>query len=89
MAVTQVASAAASTTIALTNGARQGIKITNTDANPLYVLLDPNGTATTALYSFVLNTGDTWEDQGENIYRDKIVGIWGADGSGNANVTEW
>jgi hypothetical protein len=89
MAVTRVASAATSTTIVSTNGSRQGIKITNTDANTLYLLFDPNGVATTSLYSLALNNGDTWEDAGENVYRDKIVGIWAADGSGNANVTEW
>jgi hypothetical protein len=89
MAVTQVASAASSTTIAATNGTRRGIKIVNTDANRLYLLFDPNQAATTSLYSMYLDTGDCWEDQGENVYRDKIVGIWAADGSGNANVTEW
>lgn len=89
MPVTQVASGISSVTLAATNGARQGIKIANTDANRLYVLLDPNGTATSGLYSFYLDTGDVWEDCGENVYRDKIVGIWAADGSGNANVTEW
>lgn len=89
MPVSQVASSATAVTIAATNGSRQGIKITNTDANPLYVLLDPNGTPTTALYSFALNNGDTWEDQSENPYRDAIKGIWSAAGSGKANVTEW
>jgi hypothetical protein len=89
MAVTPVASAATSTTLASTNGARQGIKIVNTDANRLYVLFDPNQAATSSVYSFYLDTGDVHEEAGPNLYRDKIVGIWAADGSGNANVTEW
>lgn len=89
MAVTQVPSGTSAVTIAATNGGRQGIKIVNTDANRLYLLFDPNGTPTSVLYTLYLDIGDVWEDAGENVYRDAIKGVWAADGSGNANVTEW
>lgn len=82
MAVSVVASAAASTTL-LAAGSHSKIIVENSDANRLYVLLD-SGTASSANYSFSLATNESAQVAG---YSGVVKGIWAADGSGNALVT--
>lgn len=82
MAVTTVASAAASTTL-LAAGARSKVIIENSDANRLYVLLD-SGTASSSNYSFSLATNENAE---VSVYQGVIKGIWAADGAGSAHIT--
>jgi hypothetical protein len=89
MPVTQVASTTTSTQLLPTNGSRYGFTITNTDPNRLYVLYDVNQAASSSLHSFYLDQYDYYECAGPNVYRDKISVVWAADGSGNANVSEW
>ncbi len=85
-AFTQVASAAASTAILAANGNRVGAVISNSDANTLFLRLD-GGTATTANYSVAVAANANYSVPFG--YTGAITGIWGADGSGNANVTEF
>lgn len=85
MAVTSVASAASSTALLSPNGTRDGMIVTNTDANILYVLLD-NGTASTANHSFQLAQNASSVIYG---WRGAVTGIWAGDGSGVALLTTW
>lgn len=83
-----VASVASSTTAALllaAYGGRQGFIITNDDANDLYVLMG-DGTASSSNYSFKLASG---QDASISGYEGPIYGVWAADGSGSARITDW
>lgn len=84
--VTSVSSAATSTSILAANTARYGGSITNTDANALYLLLG-GGTASATNYSVKLFTDDYFEIPFG--FTGAITGIWAADGSGAALVTEY
>lgn len=84
--VTSVASAASSTTILAANTARYGGSITNTDANALYLKIG-GGTASATDYSVKLFTDDYFEIPFG--FTGAITGIWAADGSGAALVTEY
>lgn len=83
---TQVASLAVDTTILAANANREGFIITNTDTNTLYLLLAV-GTATTAAFSVSIPANGYYES--ETNYTGGIKGIWAADGTGFANVTEF
>jgi hypothetical protein len=80
-----VASAASSTALCGVNTARKGLIIENSDANRLYVSLGIGAATTTTGFSFSLA-------QNENAYipnyKGKAYGIWAADGSGYALVSE-
>lgn len=80
-----VASAAADTLILASNAARKGAAITNDDANDLYLAL---GTAAASLtdYTTILRNDDYYEVPFG--YTGQIRGIWVADGSGSARITE-
>lgn len=84
--VSSVNSAASSTTILASNTARYGGSVTNTDANALYLLLG-GGTASATNYSVKLFTDDYFEIP--YGFTGAITGIWAADGSGVALVTEY
>jgi hypothetical protein len=84
-AVTAVASAATNTTLKAANTARIGLTIYNSDANALYVKM--GATATTSDFSVVIPSGGYWE-MPQPCYRGIVDGIWAADGSGSAHVTE-
>lgn len=83
MAVTAVASAASNTSL-LAPSSRSKVIIENSDANRLYVLLD-EGTASATNFSFSLAQNENAEVLN---YRGAIKGIWAADGSGSAHITE-
>lgn len=84
MGVASVASTTTSTQ--LSDSSSRGRTIYNSDANALYVLL-ARGTASSTNFSLVLQTGDLYEVPPE--YEGEIVGVWAADGSGAALVTEF
>ena len=79
-----VASSATSATLVNADG-RYRFVIENSDANRLYILLG-SGTASTSNYSFSLAQYENAEVVG---HHGPIVGVWAADGSGYAMVTEF
>ena len=83
---TSVNSAATDTTILAANTSRIGAAITNDDANDLYLLLGA-GTASATNYSVKIPNGGYFEVPFG--YAGIIKGIWAADGSGAARVTEF
>jgi hypothetical protein len=83
---TSVNSGAASVTILAANTARKGATVTNTDANILYLDLS-GGTASTTSHTVAVPTGSYYE--APFGYTGLITGIWAADGSGAALVTEF
>lgn len=85
---TSVSSATSSTTILASNANRKGAVITNDDANVLYLLLGA-GTASTTNYSIQLAGNGGSVSIGLAEYSGIISGIWAADGSGAARVTEF
>lgn len=85
MAVTAVASSTASATLLAPNSSRKGFVIENSDANRLHVRLGSSA-ATTTSYSFSLAQNEVAGLQG---YTGAITGIWAADGTGSAHITEY
>ena len=81
--VTSIASLATSQTIAV-NASRKAMTIVNTDPATLY--LKYGATVTTALYSYAVPNGVTWEMP--ERYTGAVSLIWAADGAGAALVTE-
>lgn len=82
-----VASGVASVTILASNAARKGATIANDDANALYLDLS-GGTASATGYS-VQVPGNNGYYEVPFGYTGLITGIWAADGSGSARVTEF
>ena len=80
-----VASAATSVTIVAANAARRGLLLVNTDANILRIKY--GATATASSFTVPIPSGGYWE-MPQPIYLGIIDGIWDADGSGSAFVTE-
>jgi hypothetical protein len=81
----KIDSTTASQKLLSANSNRKGVTIENSDANRLHVLMD-SGTASTTNYSFSLAQNDSAVLQ---FYTGELNGIWAADGSGSAFVTEW
>lgn len=81
-----VASTAADTTILAVNVSRKGATVSNDDANILYLLL-ANATSSLTNYTVQIPTGGYFEVPYR--YTGVIKGIWAADGSGAARVTEF
>lgn len=82
----QVASAAVSTSLLASNASRKGATITNTDVNTLYLDLS-GGTASATSYTLQLPSGGYYEVP--YGYTGPITGIWAADGTGYALITEF
>ena len=83
---TSVPSGTSSVTILAANTARKGATITNTDANPLRLDLS-GGTASGTRFTYALTTGQFLEVPFG--YAGAITGVWDADGTGAAIVTEF
>lgn len=84
-----VASGTSSVTILASNAARKGATITNTDANVLYLDLS-GGTATSTSFSVAIASNGFYEVPSNfAVYTGLITGIWAADGTGSALVTEF
>ena len=80
-----VASSASSTAIIASNAGRVGLMVFNTDANNLY--LKYGATASTTSFTVIIGTNVLWE-MPLPVYTGAIDGIWAADGSGSAFITE-
>lgn len=88
-AITSVNDAAVDTTILASNANRKGATIFNDSTSILYLAL-ANVTASTTVYSVQVPAGGYYElpvNQG-GVYTGIIKGIWSADASGAARVTE-
>lgn len=85
--VDAVASAATSTTLAAANGSRTYFSVYNTDANNLYLKFGV--TATTNDSFTVVIPANGFYEMPQPIYTGIVAGIWSADGSGSALVTEF
>lgn len=84
---TAVASGVASVNILALNTARKGASVSNDDANILYLDLS-GGTASATNYTVqVPGNGGYYEVPFG--YTGLITGIWAADGTGSARVTEY
>lgn len=83
---TQVASAASATTILAANTARYGASVYNDDANILYLLLGA-GTVSATVYTVQIPSGGYYEVPFG--FTGILTGLWAADGSGSARVTEY
>lgn len=75
-----------SATILAANTSRKGASIYNSDANTLYLDLS-GGTAATTRCQYAIASGQTHEVPFG--FTGLITGIWGADGSGLADVVEF
>ncbi len=84
--VSSVASGIASVTILAANANRLGATILNTDANALYLLLN-SGTASAT--NLTVNVPANGYYEVPFRYTGILKGIWAADGSGSAIVTEF
>ena len=86
-APTSVASATTAGGVQLlaVNSSRKAFVIENSDANRLHVLLG-SGTCSTTAYSFSLAENENACIQG---YTGEVKGIWAADGSGSALMSEY
>lgn len=80
-----VASTTTATTLIAENQGARGVIVTNDDANALYVLIGA-GTVSSTNYDFKLDQG---EDACIPGCREKLSGVWAADGSGNAYVSQY
>lgn len=84
-----VASGVSSVPILALNASRKGATITNTDANVLYLDLS-GGTATSTSFSVAIAANGYYElPSNFAVYTGLITGIWAADGTGSALVTEF
>jgi hypothetical protein len=84
-ASTAVASGTGAVTILAANANRIGATVFNDDANILYLLLGA-GTVTTSLYTAQIPTNGYYEVPFG--FTGILTGLWAADGSGSARVTE-
>jgi hypothetical protein len=84
--LTNVASAATSTTIVAANANRRGLLILNDDANAVKIKYGATASATS--YTVNIPGGGGYWEMPQPIYTGVIDGIWAADGGGSARVTE-
>lgn len=88
---TSVPSAASAGTLLAANSARYGATIANDDANELYILLGA-GTVSATVYTYKLagysGSGSVPYYEVPYGFTGIITGIWSADGSGSARITE-
>lgn len=88
--VSSVNDAATSTTILAANDNRKGATVFNDSTSSLYLLVAA-GTASATNYTVLLQPNDYYElpVQAHGVYRGIISGIWSANASGAARVTEF
>lgn len=86
--VSSVASLDASRLLVAPNINRKGLMIYNSDANALSIIYGPVAAASAGNRSVLIPAGGLWE-MPLPIYLGVIAGIWAADGSGSAEITEW
>lgn len=83
--ISAVASGVVSATLLAANASRRGATITNTDANALYVKYGSTASATS--FTVTIPANGYWE-MPYPTYTGIITGIWAADGTGSAIITE-
>jgi hypothetical protein len=81
-----VASGTSSIRLLSARAGRTGFVIENSDANRLHVLLGSGTADTSSSYSFSLAQNET---SALLSYTGDVFGIWAADGTGYALITEW
>lgn len=84
-ATTSVASGTGVQTILASNASRIGASVFNDDANVLYLLLGA-GTVSSSVYTVQVPSSGYYEVPFG--FTGILTGLWGADGSGSARVTE-
>lgn len=88
--ITSVNDTASSTTILAANTSRKGATVFNDSTSVLYLALsDTTASATVYTVQLPANTGYELPPTEGGCYTGKIVGIWSADASGAARVTEF
>lgn len=85
-ASTQVASGVGVQTILAANSARYGASVYNSDANDLYLLLGA-GTVSSTVFTVKVAANSYYEVPFG--FTGVLTGLWAADGSGYAHVTEF
>ncbi len=85
--VTAVASQTGAITILAANAVRKGATIYNSDANALTLLLSDAGEVSGTNLSTIIAAGGYYEVPFG--YAGRIRGLWAADGTGSAFVTEF
>ena len=78
---------ATSATLLDANASRKGWAIYNDSTSTLYLRF--GATASTTAFTVALIAGAYYEQLGHGVYAGRVDGIWSADGSGAARVTEW
>lgn len=84
--VSSVDSTTTSTTLLADNKSRSMFRITNTDANVLYVKFGATASATS--FTARLLENETFECP-RPVYTGLVSGVWATDGSGAAIITYW
>lgn len=83
-----IASTITPTTLANASSYGRVISIENTDANVLYILINGTGTVSASNRTIAIAANGYWECPDPN-FAGEITGVWAADGSGSAFVTEY
>ncbi len=83
--LSNVTSAATSTSILSSNTSRRGFLVVNDANRPMYLKLGT--TASTTSYTVLLVAGAFWE-MPMPVYTGAITAIWGSDPTGSARITE-
>ena len=78
---------ATSATLLDANASRKGWAIYNDSTSTLYLRF--GATASTTAFTVALIGGAYYEQLGHGVYAGRVDGIWSADGTGAARVTEW
>lgn len=78
---------ATSATLLASNASRKGFAVFNESTSYLYVKFGTTATATD--YTVRIDPYGYFEHMGVGIYTGRVDGIWSADASGAARVTEW
>ena len=85
--ISSVDSSATTGQLLAANSGRKGVIIVNTDANSLYLKYGETATTASKGFTVIIQTNGTWE-MPSPIYTGRIDGIWSANGSGYAEITE-
>lgn len=88
MAVASVDDTNSSTTLLEARSGMQGASVFNNSDQILY-LLQGLGTASATNFSVKLDPGDYWESPHPYYVRGGLSGIWAANSTGAALVTDW